>query len=149
MEFTTPSLFWFITGIMLFFMELAVPGFILFFFGVGAWLTALLCLTLDLSLGSQILIFTVASVISLVALRGLVSRSFGGDSVKQGDDSALAKEGDLVEVVGDIVPPSEGKVKYGGTTWRARSATEIKTGEMAMIVKQDTLVLEVTRLEKK
>ena len=39
-----PELMWFILGLILFLLELVIPGFFIFFFGLGAWVTALVCL---------------------------------------------------------------------------------------------------------
>lgn len=37
--FSKPELVWFIIGLVLFLLELVLPGFVIFFFGVGAWVT--------------------------------------------------------------------------------------------------------------
>ena len=42
--FSKPELVWFIAGLGLFLLELVLPGFVIFFFGIGAWVTALICL---------------------------------------------------------------------------------------------------------
>lgn len=143
MDITTSALYWFITGVMLLLLEMAVPGFILFFFGVGAWVTALLSWLMPLGISSQILIFTVSSVVSLLTLRRLVQRTFIGDSVSTDDPDELAEKGAHVEVVEEIIPPAEGKVKYSGTTWRAVSDTSLRAGALAEIVAQDGLVMKV------
>ncbi len=54
MGIVTAPLFWLIIGVMLLFLELAVPGFILFFFGVGALLTSLGAYLFHLSLSWQL-----------------------------------------------------------------------------------------------
>lgn len=147
MEMTTPSLLWFLAGIVLFLLEMSVPGFVLFFFGVGAWLAALGSLLFTLSLEGQILVFIVSSVLSLVALRRFVRKAFAGDADKSADDLPLAAMGERVAVTVDIDPPREGKVKYSGTTWRARAESKILAGEVAEITEQDGLVMVVKRVE--
>ena len=37
-----PALYWLIIGVILFVLELVLPGFVLFFFAMGAILTALI-----------------------------------------------------------------------------------------------------------
>jgi membrane protein implicated in regulation of membrane protease activity len=148
MDLTTPSLLWFLAGIVLFLLEMAVPGFILFFFGVGAWVAALGSLLFTVSLEGQILVFIVSSVLSLLVLRRFVKTAFTGDSAGAGVDMPLAATGELVEVLADIEPAREGKIKYSGTTWRARSETRISVGEVAEVVEQDGLVMVVKPLKK-
>jgi len=148
MQLTTPSLLWFLAGVVLFLLELSMPSFVLFFFALGAWLTAAAAWLYDISLNSQILIFIVASVVSLVALRRLIKRAFaGGKSGESRQDHAPAEAGTKVVVVADIVPPLEGKIKYSGTTWRAMSREKIEAGEVAEIVEREGLVITVQRVD--
>ena len=143
----TPGLLWFLAGIVLFLLELSMPGFVLFFFGAGAWITALASWLFKLSLAGQILVFIVSSLVSLFILRRYIRNVFTGSSDSRGDDSALALEGVRVVVVSDIVPPAEGKVKYSGTTWRAEADEVIEAGEVAEVVAQDGLLMKVRRVD--
>jgi membrane protein implicated in regulation of membrane protease activity len=127
---------------------MAVPGFILFFFGVGAWITALLSWLLPIGINSQILIFTVSSVVALLALRKLIRKSFIGDSINENEEDSLAEKGAHVEITEDIVPPAEGKVKYSGTTWRAIADSVVMKGTLAEIVEQQGLVIKVKPITK-
>ena len=147
MELGTPTLLWFLAGVVLFLLEMAMPGFVLFFFAAGAWLTAAASWLFPLSTNEQILIFIAASLVSLFVLRRFVKKVFEGGSDSGGRDSALAETGERVVVVSDISPPAEGKVKYSGTTWRARSTVHIEAGEIAEILEQDGLVMIVKRVE--
>ncbi|MDO9339567.1 MAG: NfeD family protein, partial [Bacteroidales bacterium] len=70
--FSRPELFWFVIGLGLFLLELVMPGFFIFFFGLGAWVTALVCLIGDPGTNLQIIIFAVISVLSLIALRRII-----------------------------------------------------------------------------
>lgn len=147
MVLNTPSLLWFLAGIVLLLLEMSVPGFVLFFFAAGAWITALSSWLFPLTLNGQILVFIVSSLISLFALRRLVKKVFTGRSGTEGEDSALAPAGERVVVVQDIIPPTEGKVKYSGTTWRAEADTPLHAGEIAEIVAQDGLRMKVRRAD--
>ncbi|MFQ5710079.1 MAG: NfeD family protein, partial [bacterium] len=69
MEWLKPQIVWFVVGFIMILLEFAIPGIITVFFGLGAWLVALLCLFLDLSVNLQLLIFLVSSVSLLVFLR--------------------------------------------------------------------------------
>ncbi|MFZ0280832.1 MAG: NfeD family protein, partial [Bacteroidales bacterium] len=59
-----PEMIWFIIGLVLFLLELVLPGFVIFFFGVGAWITALLCLIANPGINLQVVVFAVTSVLS-------------------------------------------------------------------------------------
>ena len=64
-----PVLIWFLVGLALILSEFMVPGVILVFFGMGAWITAIgawVGFAPDTS--SQLLIFAISSVILLVLL---------------------------------------------------------------------------------
>ncbi len=145
MEFSSPSLMWFIAGVVLFLLEMAVPGFVVFFFGLGAWITAFAAFLFSIGLNAQILLFTISSVLSLVLLRTFVRSAFSGDVAAAEEETMVAK-GTLVEVVSDILPPAEGKVRFSGTTWRATSATPLRVGELAEVVAQQGLVFTVTEV---
>ena len=60
MNWGDPSLIWFIIGLALFLMELAIPGLVLMFFGMGAWLVAVLCLIFNIGLDVQLIIFIIS-----------------------------------------------------------------------------------------
>src|SRR5688572_13114066 len=61
--FYNAAVIWFIVGFIFFLLEFVVPGLILFFFAVGAWLVAILSLFIDLSINSQLLIFLATSIV--------------------------------------------------------------------------------------
>ncbi len=142
---TIPVLIWFILGVVCFLLEMALPGFIVFFFGVGAWCTAVACWLTPVGLNGQLVIFLVGSLLSLFALRGLLRRTFLGSSSHGEEMSGVAQHGETAEVAVAIVPPAEGKVRYSGTLWRATAEEEIPIGEVVTILSQDGLVMHVKR----
>ena len=74
--FSKPELVWFIIGLVLFLLELVLPGFVIFFFGVGAWITALLCLIANPGFNLQAIVFGVTSILSLLLLRKMIQKRF-------------------------------------------------------------------------
>ena len=145
-----PALYWLIIGVMLFFLELAVPGFILFFFAVGAMLTALAAWLFPLSLAWQLALFICASLIALFGLRNIIQQRLHtppskGDE-EEDKDVMLAVAGDKGVVTTAIVPPAEGRIKYSGTTWRAIADEKIAEGEIVAIVAQKGLVIHVEKV---
>ena len=71
-----PAVIWFLIGLGLLLLDLALPGLVILFFGTGAWVTALVCALADISLNVQILIFLVASLLGLVLLRKYLKNRF-------------------------------------------------------------------------
>jgi len=144
-EFLKPELIWFLIGLLLLLSEFAIPGLILFFFGVGAWIVAGLCLLTEISLNVQLGIFIGSSVLSLVILRSWLKGMFIGH-VKATQDLTE----DLQEFVGEravvkktITPKLPGKVELHGTNWTAEAAEEISDGAVVEVVAKDNLTLKV------
>ena len=82
-------------GLVFFLLELVIPGFFIFFFGLGAWVTALVCLIGDPGTNLQIIIFAVISVLSLVALRRIIQKKFfysKGNQSEEVEDEFTGKE---------------------------------------------------------
>jgi membrane protein implicated in regulation of membrane protease activity len=141
--FSRPELVWFIVGLVLFLLELVVPGFVIFFFGLGAWVTALACLMFHPGTNLQIVIFAVTSVLSLVGLRRIIQEKFfygkseGPDAV---EDEFTGKVGVATT---DFGPNKIGKVEFKGTTWNAESDSEITEGQSVIIIKKSSFNLIV------
>ena len=146
MQLTFASLLWLLVGVLLFILELMLPGFVLFFFGLGAWITAITSWLWPIELSGQLAIFIASSLVSLLALRGVIRRVFLGTRNDAGDDTPLAREGEVAEVLVTIAPPAEGKIRYSGSSWRATALERIEAGEMAAIVRQDGLVMRVRKI---
>jgi len=141
--FSRPELFWFLIGLGLFLLELVVPGFFIFFFGLGAWVTALICLIGEPGINLQIIIFAITSVLSLIGLRRIIQRKFfysKGDESGKVEDEFTGKE---AIAVSDFGGQQTGKVEFKGTTWKAESTSEIKTGQRVMILQKDNFKLIV------
>jgi inner membrane protein len=140
-----PELFWFIIGLGLFLLELVVPGFFIFFFGVGAWITALICLITDPDsiTNLQIIIFAVTSILSLLGLRRLIQKKFfysQGNLSEKVEDEFTGKE---AIAVADFDADNHGKVEFKGTIWNAESKSEIKVGQRVIIIEKNSLKLLV------
>ena len=146
MELASPGLLWLSIGVILFVMEMAVPGFILFFFGVAAWITALGSYLFDWNITIQLSVFLVASLTSLFGLRHLVQRTFMGDSKEDGQDTIMARGGEKCTVTVAIHPPAEGQVKFAGTFWRACAKDDCEKDEVVIIEKQEDLLITVKKL---
>jgi membrane protein implicated in regulation of membrane protease activity len=138
-----PELVWFIIGLILFVLELILPGFVIFFFGVGAWITALLCLIANPGTNLQIIVFAITSVIALLGLRKIIQKKFFYKS--EGRSEAVEDEFTGKEALAktDFGKDKQGKVEFKGTTWKAESVSEIKTGQIVIIIEKENFKLTV------
>ncbi len=148
----SPALIWFLVGLALALSEIFLPGIILVFFGAGAWIVALTTWWgwTD-SLASQLAVFTVASLILLVALRRAIRNRFLGHTTNTEDGSANLDEftGATVKVLTDISPDGgDGSVEFKGASWKARSRDTLAEGERAEVITADGIVLEVRRIQR-
>jgi membrane protein implicated in regulation of membrane protease activity len=141
--FSKPEMIWFILGLVLFLLELVVPGFVIFFFGVGAWVTALICLLFEPSVNLQVIIFAVFSVLSLLALRKIIQKKFFYS--KDNRDAAVEDEftGKEALAIADFGADKKGKVEFKGTRWTAESGSEIKAGQTVIIIEKESFKLIV------
>ena len=144
----SPVLIWFILGIAFFVVELILPGFIVFFFGLGAWCTALVQYAHPLPLSGQLMVFLGASLVTLLLLRAWLRSVFLGASRREDDSITVEPDRGTGTVVEDIVPPASGRVKYGGTFWRAEAQQPIPSGTVVRIVAQKDLLVQVEPMEE-
>ena len=138
--FSRPEIFWFLLGLGLFLLELVMPGFIIFFFGVGAWVTALVCLLSTPVTNLQIIIFAVSSVITLIAFRRILKNKFFHRETHSEDieDEFTGKE---AIASGDFGGLKQGKVEFKGTFWTAESVSEVNEGQRVIIIEKDSFKL--------
>jgi membrane protein implicated in regulation of membrane protease activity len=138
-----PELLWFAIGLVLLLLELVIPGFFIFFFGLGAWITALVCLLGEPSTNLQIIIFAVTSVIALIGLRRIIQKKFFYSKGKESEDVEDEFTGKEALAVSDFGDEKNGKVEFKGTTWTAESKAEIKAGQRVIIIEKDSFKLLV------
>ena len=129
-------LIWFVLGIGLAFLELQMPGFVVLFFGVGCWVVAGALLIWPLTVAQQILLFIVATIVSIVSLRKWLMRIFRGlatdRSSKDFDDFPA---GAHVTVARRITPEVNGRILFRGTLWDATADQVIEPDETVEIVR--------------
>jgi membrane protein implicated in regulation of membrane protease activity len=147
-DFLKPELIWFLVGLILLISEFVMPGLIVAFFGVGAWVVAVICLFADISLNTQLLIFIVSSVLSLLLLRKWLKGIFMGHVVSKQDVKENLEEfvGQRAVVKDKIVPNGRGKVEFHGTDWQAEADEEIAEGTAVKIIGKDNITLKVKAL---
>ena len=146
METIDPALIWFGIGFAFFLLEFLIPGFILFFFGIGAWVVAIVSLFLDISLNTQIILFIASSLLTVILFRNWIKTKFGslGVNFKQLEDEFVGKIG---KAETSIVPGLGGKVEFKGTRWDAVSEDIISAGENVLITETKSILLIVKSLK--
>ena len=137
-----PAVIWFLIGLGLLILELVLPGLVVLFFGIGAWMTALACKIFDIDLNFQILIFLVTSLLGLVLLRKYLRNRFFSRKSDETEDALEEFIGHTAKVVSDF-ENGEGKIEIKGTHWKALCNDPLKKGETVVIEKKDSLTLFV------
>lgn len=147
-DFLRPEIIWFLAGLVLLILEFILPGLIIAFFGVGAWIVALICLVTDIRLNTQLIIFIISSVLCLLCLRKWLKGVFLGHTGSKQNLNENMEEfiGQKAVVKEKIVPKAGGKVEFHGTNWLAQADEEIAEGAMVEIVSKDNITLKVKSL---
>lgn len=138
--FYNAAVVWFIIGFVLFLLEFVVPGLILFFFAIGAWVVGILSLFIDLSINLQLLIFIATSILTILLLRKSLKKVMWNRKSYSStlEDEFIGKSGDAETFIG---PGRNGKIYFKGTSWDARSQDTIEPGEKVIIIGNDSIVL--------
>lgn len=148
MEWFTPELVWFLLGLVLMILEFGIPGVITLFFGIGAWIVALLCLIFDIPLNLQIIVFIVGSITPLILLRKWFLKLLKGRSAVGTVDLDELEEflGKKAVVTEDITPDRRGRVDFRGSTWKAEAYEHLAAGTTVEIVDKNNITLVVKSL---
>jgi inner membrane protein len=114
---------WLAAGFVLLLLELVTPsGFFIMFFGIGAVLAGLAGWAgLVADAGAQWLLFTVASVLSLLLFRGKIQARVQ-PGARPAVDSLI---GEIATPVEGIAPGAVGRVALRGSTWEARNDSDV------------------------
>lgn len=149
-DWLKPELIWFLIGLAMLLLELALPGLIIFFFGIGACVVAFICLLTDISLNTQLTAFLVFSVVLLLTLRRWLKNVFVGKvDVKESTDELLHElVGKKATVTREIRPDHDGRVEVHGTNWNAEADEAIPEGTTVEIVGKRNITLKVQSLKR-
>ena len=131
-------LIWMIAGTVMVLLEFILPGGIIVFLGMAAmivggsvymeWIT---------SITSALLTWFISSIFLMIFLRSIFIKYFEGDTKVQNVDEDTDLIGSLVEVVEDVLPHREGRVKFRDSTWVARSDEELGKSSKAIVSGRD------------
>ncbi|RYY19899.1 MAG: NfeD family protein [Chitinophagaceae bacterium] len=140
--FENISVIWFVIGLAFFLLEFVIPGFILFFFGIGAWIVGVTTLFADISLSAQLAIFLISSIATVAIFRKWVKKRLG---MNRAAPSVLEDEfvGKTALCLSAIAPGANGKIEFKGASWDAASTDHINAGETVIITGNQSILLIV------
>ena len=140
------AMIWLTVGCALMLAEFIVPGFIVFFFGAGAVLTAAALLVTPMGLAGQFTVFLASSVVLLFVLRHLLPRIFSGKKKASSlPDDEEEFTGETASVMEEIAPGRPGKILFHGSAWTAESAEACFPGDSVRIVRRSNLTYFVEK----
>ncbi len=141
----SPALVWAAVGLLLLVLELATVSFILCFIGLGALMVAATTwIGLTPSFSSQLIVFSVSSLLLLFLFRKTAKKLFAGHA-----DAPPDYAGAKVPVVKIIPAGGEGTLQYRGSDWIAFSddPQAIPAGTVVQIEAIEGIRVKVKRIE--
>ncbi len=141
-----PWIIWFLVGLALLVSEFFLPGVVLVFFGLAAWVVAALAgIGLIESLALQLICFAGVSLAFTGTLRRLIlMRLDGGKAALPGASDEFV--GKSAVILTDFEKPGDmGKVEFKGAKWKARAEEELRPGDAAEIAAVEGITLVVRR----
>jgi membrane protein implicated in regulation of membrane protease activity len=130
-------LIWFLVGVFFLIAEFIMPTFILFFFAIGSIIVSLISSMYDLSINSQIILFALSSLTSLLLLRNYLKDVFKGNELKGTDkyfNHSVNKNDNIATVSKMIGSNAFGEIKYRGTFYKAQSQVTIEEGKIVKVL---------------
>lgn len=135
---------WFVLAIILLILEMLTPGAFFMWMGVAAGITGLLLLgTPELDWHTQLIIFSVLSLVAIAAARVWFRRNpIDSDQpdLNERSHELLGR----VFVVEQPIKNGEGRIKVGESTWKA-VGPDCKVGTRVRVVGVDGAVLRVEK----
>ncbi len=138
---------WLLIALISFIMEIFVPSFVLFNFGIGA-LVGSLAAGLNLSLEWQIVLFSSGTLMSFFLVRPMMKK-FAYRKSQDLQTNHAAMIGRLAKVTEAISNENNrGRVLLDGDNWQARSLdnVEIPEGTNVEIVQLNSIILLVKKV---
>ena len=142
-NFLSIPVIWFLVGLLLMLAELVVPGLVMIFFGIGAWVAALVAWIFDISLNTQLLIFLVASLASLGLLRRMIKERYINTKTVKDPDLNEEYIGKTAFATDDFDANGKGKVSFKGASWDAESKHPVSKGQKLIITGFQSILLFV------
>ena len=129
-------------GGVLVLLELLMPGMIIVFFGVSAWVVGFLYwLGLVEAVESLLGVWIILSFLLVLVFRKLGMKLFPSDSAYQFVEEDVDTIGTVVTVVKTVSEDNnDGRISYSGTSWQATSSKgTIEEGKKARLLYRDNI----------
>lgn len=149
MEFLFEIRFWLIAGGVLILLEFLLPGMVVFFLGLAAFTVAGgIWAGLTKEIHHILLNFLISSILYLVFLRQVVVKFLPADVHKAETDEDKLLIGKEVTVLLTVnTANADGRVRYSGTTWPAKSEDKILyPGDKGIITGRENISLIIKKL---
>ncbi len=127
---------WASAAIILFIVELIVPGLVSIWFALGA-VSALVAAILHAPLWLQITWFAVVSVATLVLTRPLARKYVNAKAQPTNADMLIGRECVVTETIDNL--HGTGAVKINGKEWTARMADQDQTAAPGTVLKVEKI----------
>ena len=140
-------IYWIIAALLLFIVEVFTAGLAVICLSIGC-LGGAIAAASEASIEWQLIIFTIASFIAIIAVRPLLKRLIykGGEKVATNASAMIGKHG---VVCADINGDNEqGRVMIEGVDWRAIAADDqsLAKGTRVVVTDINSVVLTVKKL---
>jgi membrane protein implicated in regulation of membrane protease activity len=140
--------YWIVAGVALLLCELAIPVFVLVWFGLSAVIVGILLAILpSVSLTAQLSLWLIFSLILVVYWFRVFRPTQHKTRVGMADGNLIGEVGLLTH---PVAPFQKGEVRFqkpllGSEVWTCISEEEIAVGERVRIVKVEGSLLKITR----
>lgn len=138
---------WLVIGLLLMAAEVIIPGFVIFWFGVGAIVTGICAFLGVETVILQTMIFAIVSILLVSISRKFfinMIKSSPGSEIKMNMHALMGKVGIVTEAIDNTI--GKGRVVVESQDWMARSsdASIIEQGSKIKILRTEgaTLIVE-------
>lgn len=136
--------FWFITFLILLFIELITVNLVTIWFAIGS-LGALITASITDMVVIQIIVFIILSVVSLIVTKPIVKKIRTRKITPTNLDRVIGKIGTVTK---KITKDSYGEVKVEGSIWTAKANKEIREKSQIKVLKIEGVKLLVEEIKE-
>ena len=139
---------WAVGGIVLILAELAIPSFVLIWFGLGGLVVALAVAMANIGLTVQLALWLIVSLILVFGWFKVFKPSMHKTRVGMADANVVGEVGMLVR---DVAPFEKGSVRFqkpilGDDVWECIADEPIRSGERVKVLAVEGSFLKVGRV---
>jgi len=139
---------WAVAGIALILAELAVPAFVLVWFGLGALAVALVAAIADVGFTAQLFVWLLVSVVLVFLWFKVFKPGQHKTRIGTADANVVGEVGLLTH---DVAPFQKGEVRFqkpilGAESWECIADEAIKAGERVKVVTVEGSFLKVGKV---